>query len=93
MTKFEPMAYRSLRLRFTKGVNKAVILGLVDELLSNKEVSRAVCVSCVPDWLGLTGWTAMFLCVGSVVGRAGELLSNVGDEVGENVCVRVCVRC
>jgi hypothetical protein len=28
-----------LRLRFTKGVNKTVILGLVDELLSRKEVN------------------------------------------------------
>jgi hypothetical protein len=28
-----------MRLRFTKGVNKAVVLGLVDELLTKKEVN------------------------------------------------------
>lgn len=27
-----------MRLRFTKGINKAVILSLVDEMLENKEV-------------------------------------------------------
>ncbi|EFN51596.1 hypothetical protein CHLNCDRAFT_139978 [Chlorella variabilis] len=37
--KYEPLAYKSMRLRFTRGVNKAVILGLVDELLSKKEVN------------------------------------------------------
>lgn len=36
---YEPMAYKRLRLRFTKGINKAVILGLVDELLGRKEVN------------------------------------------------------
>jgi hypothetical protein len=39
VTKYEPLAYKGLRLRFTKGVNKTVILGLVDELLSRKEVN------------------------------------------------------
>ncbi|KAL4431398.1 hypothetical protein ABPG75_006654 [Micractinium tetrahymenae] len=37
--KYEPLAHRSMRLRFTRGVNKAVILGLVDELLSRKDVN------------------------------------------------------
>lgn len=36
---FEPLAHRDLRLRFTRGINKTVILGLVDELLKNKEVN------------------------------------------------------
>ncbi|PSC74519.1 Myb-related B isoform A [Micractinium conductrix] len=39
VTKFEPLAYKTMQLRFTKGVNKSVILGLVDELLSRKEVN------------------------------------------------------
>ncbi|PRW20289.1 fructose 1,6-bisphosphatase [Chlorella sorokiniana] len=37
--RYEPLAYKSMRLRFTKGVNKAVILSLVDELLARKEVN------------------------------------------------------
>ncbi|WIA11347.1 hypothetical protein OEZ85_011468 [Tetradesmus obliquus] len=39
MMKVEPLAYKSMRLRFTKGINKAVILGMVDTMLANKEVN------------------------------------------------------
>ena len=36
-----------MSLQFTRGVNKAVILGLVDELLQNKEVCSALL--CLPQ--------------------------------------------
>ncbi|KIZ05546.1 hypothetical protein MNEG_2415 [Monoraphidium neglectum] len=39
MVKLEPLAYKGMRLRFTKGINKAVILGMVDQMLANKEVN------------------------------------------------------
>lgn len=39
VVKLEPLAYKSMQLRFTKGINKAVILGMVDQMLANKEVN------------------------------------------------------
>lgn len=41
VNKYQPIAHKDgeLRLRFSKGVNKSVILSLVDELLSNKAVN------------------------------------------------------
>ncbi|GBF94454.1 hypothetical protein Rsub_06988 [Raphidocelis subcapitata] len=39
IVKLEPLAYKGMRLRFTKGINKAVILGMVDQMLANKEVN------------------------------------------------------
>lgn len=37
--KYQPLAYKDMKLRFTKGVNKAVVLGLIDQLLANKAVN------------------------------------------------------
>ncbi|KAI8472559.1 MAG: hypothetical protein J3K34DRAFT_205815 [Monoraphidium minutum] len=39
MVKLEPLAYKGMGLRFTKGINKAVILGMVDQMLANKDVN------------------------------------------------------
>lgn len=39
LLKLEPLAYKSMRLKFTKGINKRVVLGMIDKMLENKEVN------------------------------------------------------